>query len=431
MRPRVLVIAEAANPEWASVPLIGWELTCALREVADVHLVTHVRNREAIARRGWAEGRDFTSIDNEGFAVPLFRLASSLGAGDGKGWTTISAFAALAYYSFETEVWRRFGPSLRDGQFDLVHRVTPVSPTCQSILARRLKKDGIPFVLGPLNGGVPWPPGFRHRQYAEREWLSHLRSLYKLLPGYASTRMNSSAILVGSGFTRDDMPRATRDKCIYLPENGINPHLFNKPRAGPAKLPLRGAFVGRLVPYKGADLLIRAAEPFLKSGRMSLEIIGDGPQRNELAELISSLDLGAWIRLHGWVPHGQVQDILRTCDFLGFPSVREFGGGVVLEAMALGLAPIVAHYGGPAELVDDECGIRVQFDDEQSLVENFTKEFTRIAQTPSLLDKLGAVAINKVNEKYTWPRKAEQILNVYEALLAGGPGAGTLTCETG
>jgi glycosyltransferase involved in cell wall biosynthesis len=427
MRPRVLIIAEAANPEWASVPLIGWELTCALREVADVHLVTQVRNRDAIARKEWIEGRDFTSIDNEGFAVPLLRLASIFRGGDGKGWTTISAFAALAYYSFETEVWRRFGPSLRGGQFDLVHRVTPVSPTCQSILAQRLKRERIPFVLGPLNGGVPWPRGFRHRQYAEREWLSHLRSLYKLLPGYTSTRTNSSAILVGSGFTRDDMPRSAQDKCIYLPENGINPHLFNKPRTGPAKLPLRGAFVGRLVPYKGADLLIRAAEPFLKSGTMFLEIIGDGPQRDELAELISSLDLGAWIRLHGWVPHDRIQDILRTCDFLGFPSVREFGGGVVLEAMALGLAPIVANYGGPAELVDDECGIRVPFDDEQNLVENFTKEFARIAQTPSLLDKLGAAAMNKVSEKYTWPKKAEQILTVYESLLAGASGAGAVT----
>jgi glycosyltransferase involved in cell wall biosynthesis len=174
-------------------------------------------------------------------------------------------------------------------------------------------------------------------------------------------------------------------------------------------------------------LLIRAAEPFLKSGTMFLEIIGDGPQRDELAELISSLDLGAWIRLHGWVPHDRIQDILRTCDFLGFPSVREFGGGVVLEAMALGLAPIVANYGGPAELVDDECGIRVPFDDEQNLVENFTKEFARIAQTPSLLDKLGAAAMNKVSEKYTWPKKAEQILTVYESLLAGASGAGAVT----
>lgn len=418
-RHRVLLVAEAANPEWASVPLIGWSLSRALANVADVHLVTQVRNRDAIIRAGLIEGRDFTAIDNECVAAPISKLADMLRGGTGKGWTTRMALSSLVYYSFEFELWRQLKPRIAAHEFDLVHRITPLSPTSSSIIARRLAKLGVPFVIGPLNGGVPWPRSFIERQYAEKEWLSHVRLLYKLMPGYRSTRRYSSAIIVGSKYTYGEMPHWAKHKCIYIPENGVHLQRCKNQVKRSASLPLRAAFVGRLVPYKGADMLIEAAADFLRTGQLELNIIGDGPQRPLLEMMVDQLDIRSSVRFHGSVPHVQVQETLKTCDFMALPSVREFGGGVVVESMALGVTPIVADYGGPSELVDEETGIRIPFQDKKSLVAGMKRAIAKVVCSPEILDRFGAAARQKVTKKLTWEAKANQIIAVYDAILAG------------
>jgi glycosyltransferase involved in cell wall biosynthesis len=425
----VLLIAEAANPEWTSVPLIGWSLSRALSKVADVHLVTQVRNRSAFIRAGLVEGRDFTAIDNEDVAAPMFKISEMLRGGSGKGWTTTAAFSSLAYYSFEKTVWEQFKARLMDHEFDLVHRITPVSPTSPSIIAKRLDALKVPFVLGPLNGGVPWPKAFRARQYAEKEWLSHIRWLYKMMPAYRSTRKFSAAILTGSKHTYEEMPEWAKAKCVHIPENGVDPGRFGNPQVRRVSQALQGAFVGRLVPYKGADILLQAAADFLRAGQLELNIIGDGPQRSCLEDLADQLNVRNRVRFHGWVAHTQIQDTLGSCDFLALPSIREFGGGVVLEAMALGVPPIVADYGGPSELVDDKTGIRVSFRDSQSLVDGMRLAFESVIRSPEHLICLGKAARQKVAEKYTWEAKANQIVRVYEAVLSGKKNLNSLSVQ--
>ncbi|MCX5662982.1 MAG: glycosyltransferase family 4 protein [Planctomycetota bacterium] len=414
---RVLVIAEAANPEWVSVPLVGWSHSRALARVADVHVVTHVRNAGAFVRAGLVEGKDFTAIDSERVAKPLHRASELLRGGSGKGWTLVTAVAGISYYYFERLVWKRFGADIRAKRYDVVHRITPLSPTTPSLLARKCNAAGVPFVLGPLNGGVPWPREFDSARRREREWLSYVRDIYKLMPGYASTRRSAAAILAGSKHTLAQVPVRFQEKCVYLPENAIDPARFTLCASGPVGTPLKLAFVGRLVPYKGPDMLLEAIAPLAREGLVRLDVLGDGPLMPALKAIVDREKIQDQVTLAGWVEHGQLQHRLVQSDVFAFPSIREFGGGVVLEAMALGLVPVIVNYGGPGELVTPQTGYALPLGTRQQIIASFRETLGHLARDPSGIRAMGERGRRDVFDRFTWDAKARQVLDVYDWVL--------------
>ena len=414
---RVLLIAEAANPNTVSVPLVGWSHSRAIAKLCDAHVVTQVRNRKAFEERGLKEGRDFTAIDTEAIAAPTYRFATWLRGGTGKGWTINTAVKAMSYCFFERALWKQFRHRIESDEFDIVHRITPLSPTAPSLLARRLNKAGVPFVVGPLNGGLPWPRQFNSARHQEREWLSYLRSMHRLMPGYRATRRFASAIVAGSINTLEQIPDRYRDRCVYIPENGIDTARFAASASPPITDPLRAAFVGRLVPYKGPDILIEAVTPLAKRGDLRLDLYGDGPLSDMLQRLIDEHQVGHAIKLHGNVEHTQLQSALRESQMLLFPSFREFGGAVVLEAMALGVVPMVIDYGGPAELVTTQSGYLLPMADRQTMVTQIRSNVERVIENPSQLTSRSAAAMARVDRCFTWQAKARQTMQVYRWVL--------------
>jgi phosphatidyl-myo-inositol dimannoside synthase len=418
---RPLLIAEAANPEWTSVPLVGWNLAHAIMQRTNALLVTQVRNRDALLRAGLIEERDFIAIDNERVARALYRLSERLRGGENKGWTVVTALSSFSYYSFEHEVWKLLGKRLMAGEFDLVHRITPLSPTSQSPIAKKLKRHEIPFVLGPLNGGVPWPKGFSDVRRREREWLSAIRKLYFLMPHYRTTRSEAAALIAGSRHTLSELPADCAERAFLIPENAADPDRFPFHLRELSGNRLAVAFVGRLVPYKGADILIEAVATY--RGRLNIEvlIVGDGPQRQELEETVRRKGLWNSIRFAGWVGQKDLAATLAGYHVLALPSIREFGGGVVLEAMSMGLVPMVANYGGPPELIDDQSGIVVDFHNRETLIAGFIQAFERLEGNPGLVELLSGGTFRRVRERYSWQAKADQMCEIYNWILHRGP----------
>ena len=414
--PRVLLIAEAANPDWVSVPLVGWNIASALSRKANVHIVTQIRNREAFLAQGLVEGQHFTAIDSESLAARIHKLAEVMRGGTGKGWTTLTAFQSITYPYFEYLVWKKFGQSIMDGEYDIVHRVTPLSPTAPSSLAGKCKSSNVPFILGPLNGGLPWPSEYRRERVKEREWLSYVRTFYTMLPAIRSTYKNATTVIAGSIHTKSELEKHKRS-VVYIPENGIDPKRFSrhqKTNLGPLRL----VFVGRLVPYKGAEIAIRAAANLLRKGEVHLEIVGDGPEMKTLKQLVKANGLDAEVLFSGWKTQSEVAKILCGKDMLIFPSIREFGGGVVLESMASGVVPAVVDYGGPGELVNSDCGFVIEMASRENLAVAYNRLLEDVLSQKYDLKAMSKLAIARVETLYSWDAKAQQILEVYDSALS-------------
>src|SRR5262249_6279191 len=148
-------------------------------------------------------------IDNEWLAKPLHKLSGWIRGGKGLSWTIDTAMAWPAYMAFERLLYHRLQRELEGGEFDLIHRITPLTPTMGSPLAAM---TNVPMVVGPLNGGLPWPTDYPELRRQEREWLVPLRGLYKRLPFYGSTYRRLAGVIAGSKHTATEVPASFAGK---------------------------------------------------------------------------------------------------------------------------------------------------------------------------------------------------------------------------
>jgi len=417
-RLRVLLIAEACNPNWPSVPLVGYNFARALsdRDDLDITLATHVKNIPALRDDLLARRVRLHVIDNEWLARPMYRLATLLRGGDKLAWTLNTALAWPSYIAYENQVWRDFRRELRAGQFDLIHRLTPLSPTLPSPLASRTH---VPMLIGPLNGGLPWPRDFPELARQEREWIAPLRPAYRALPYFRGTYRHLAGVLAGSRHTASEIPGAFRGRRFYFPENGIDPAKFPIAAAWtPPSRRFRFITVGRLVPYKGLPLTLEAMAGSQALRECELHVVGDGPLRPWAEQFIRDNGLSNCVQLAGWVKQDELSNRMRQSQAFVFPSLREFGGGVVLEAMASALPPVVVDYGGPGELVSPDCGIALPLQPRERLVADLRAAMERLAGDPDECLRLAAAAVQRIRGEFTWATKAAKIVEFYRATLA-------------
>jgi glycosyltransferase involved in cell wall biosynthesis len=409
---KILLSAHSCAPGAGSEPGIGWNWAQAIAAGGhQVTVITRAVNRTKIESlcRGQCPNPQFVFHD----LSPVVQKLCKLPLGNW-GYYVLWQYTAA----------KRAAELHRTEKFDQVHHITWGSFRAPSFMGRL----GIPFLFGPVGGGEDTPELLRKGMgWRGRFWDLLRRFSNRLLavdPLMRSTYANASEILATTRETLLQIPPTYRQKARIQPAAGVVPttaqNHWSKGALGSCRdrrATLEIVNVGRLVPYKGLHLALRALAALgEKLVAVRLTVIGAGYDAPRLKRMARQLNLGDSVKWIPWMPR---EDLLRTLsdfDLFLFPSLHDSGGMAVLEALSSGLPVVCLDLGGPSEFVDDTCGRVVQTSgaDEGRVVAGIATSLVEFLEDPSKLEQLSKCATERA-KFFTWQ---EHVRNVYgEALV--------------
>ena len=331
---RILAIAYACEPGKGSEPEVGWIWSRMLARLGETWVVTRANNRAAIE----AILPSLTPEERPRFFyVELPRWA--------RFWKRGRHGVRLYYLLWQFLALRDIRRWHHEEPFDIVWHLTFANAWLGSVGAL----VGAPFVYGPVGGGSRscWDPrivGLRGLAYEVARSASVSVGRYMNPLARVSWR-RGALILAQNADTVRWLPARHRDKAKIVPNVAVDVLPASRSQGEERRVAL---FAGRLLPWKGGALAIRAMQ-HLPGWR--LVVFGTGPDDRRLRRLSRRLQVDDRVSFRGWVPREKLLAFMRSeADLLLFPSVHDEAGWIVGEALTLGLPSICIDRGGPPAL---------------------------------------------------------------------------------
>jgi rhamnosyl/mannosyltransferase len=307
------------------------------------------------------------------------------------------AFAPVAPWFFFT--LRR---AMREFRPDLLHVHMP-NVSAFSLIAGRRRK--IPLV-------VHW-----HADVVSSEYDKRLRMLYPLYRPFETRLLKIADMIVATSqnyLDSSEPMQRFRNTCHMVPL-GIDTARMRddgRPERGSGR-PLVLS-VGRFTYYKGYENLIEAAEHF---SDVEIVICGDGPQRQQLQELVERKGLANRVLLPGFVSDADVGRYLRQCDVFCLPSIErtEAFGVSLLEAMALGKPLVTTDIPGSGVTFvnqDNETGLVAPRCDPAALAQ----AISRLLESPQLSRAMGERASERFKTFFQIDAVAQRMDETYSQI---------------
>jgi glycosyltransferase involved in cell wall biosynthesis len=201
--------------------------------------------------------------------------------------------------------------------------------------------------------------------------------------------------------------------CSVIPW-GINTYGIER---APAPQNFTVIAVARLVPTKGLDILVHAFHALREHvPEARLEIIGEGPERSSLRQLVASLGLHDVVSMPGWLPNRATLERVAASSAFVLPSYQEALGSAYLEAMSLGIPTVGVRGQGIADVIEDgRNGLLVPPRDTASLGQAMLR-LARDAEWSRTIGRAGARSF--IEGGYDWRGHAQKHASLYRELIS-------------
>lgn len=425
----ILIIAEHASLKFGGEAALPLHYFRVLRKrKIEVWLIVHERTKEELINLFPDESDRIFFIKDTFIHRFLWRLGKYLPK-------------KLAYFTFglllrlTTQIAQRLIAKriIREKSIDLIHQPIPVSPKEPSMLFSL----GVPIIIGPMNGGMRYPDGFRDMEnFFVRKTVDFGRTLSNFLNYIIPGKRKAATLLVANQRTKEALPKKIEGKVLEIVENGVDLSIWKQKntRLGNSSITnnylnrdekqalVKFVYVGRLVDWKAIDILIIAFKQVFEKLPVELEIIGDGVEKQNLElqaqelSLVSSHSRKA-IYFTGWLSQAVCAARLQLADVLVLPSLYECGGAVVLEAMSVGLPIIATNWGGPTDYIDRSCGILVEPKSRDLFINGLADAMLKLANSSELRKTMGQAGRQRILEIFDWEKKIDKVLEIYQETI--------------
>ena len=411
---RVLIVSENVSMQMGGESSLPFYYAALLGERGvEVWLACHERVRDEVQAR-FPELRDRVRFAHDSWLQKTLHNHT--------GWLPYRIrdlfIGQFIHYSTQWRLRRVAKELAARNLIDVVLEPSPITPKGLSFMY----DVGVPVVIGPMCGGMEFPPAFRKMDsWVTRGLVKVGRVLSQVANRLVPGKIDAMTLLVANELTEKALPHGVKGQVIRLFESGVDLKLWRpSSSARPADGEVRFVFSGRFVDWKGIQFLIPAFEKAAaRNSACILDLIGGGGEFDaEIKRLAENPVIRDRIRFHGWVPRERAAEILREADVFVMPSLRECGGTAILEAMALGKPVITTNWGGPADYVDSTCGILVAPNSAAAFVDGLADAIVELAQSPERREALGCGGLARIRRDYlAWDDKAERVHAILEDVV--------------